>query len=106
MTTAQKLAMRAAAWTPYTLPNFAARYDLSGAAADATYLLNSGNAQLLADRSGNSAVNGLVLNAVNGNYASAPDAAPLRITGDIDLRGYGALPTWTGWVLARRKHRE
>lgn len=30
-----------------------------------------------------------------GNYFSTPDAAPLRITGDIDIRCNVALPSWT-----------
>lgn len=41
---------------------------------------------LLKDKSGNSEVNVLALNGVNGNYASSPNAVPLQITGDIDLR--------------------
>lgn len=50
---------------------------------------------LTADRSINSAVNGLVLNGANGNWASMPDSAALDIVGDIDLRSDIALPTWT-----------
>lgn len=37
----------------------------------------------------------LYLPGVNGNYASAPDAAPLDITGDIDLRVKVAMDDWT-----------
>jgi hypothetical protein len=33
--------------------------------------------------------------AVSGNYASTPDAAPLDITGDIDLRVWISLASWT-----------
>lgn len=51
--------------------------------------------QLIADRSGNSAVNGLVLNGVSGNYASAPSTAALNITGDIVLDCYLAPFDWT-----------
>jgi hypothetical protein len=39
--------------------------------------------------------NYLYLPGVNGNYASAPDAAALDITGDIDLRCKVALDDWT-----------
>ena len=70
MTTAQKLLLlMGQKFNPYLLPNTAARYGLDGAPSDSTYLLNSGNVALVADRSGNSAVNGLVLNKVVGNYA-------------------------------------
>ena len=39
--------------------------------------------------------NYLYLPAVIGNYASAPDAAPLKITGDIDIVVRVALDDWT-----------
>jgi hypothetical protein len=39
--------------------------------------------------------NYLYLPGVNGNYASAPDAAALDITGDIDLRVKAAFDDWT-----------
>ena len=39
--------------------------------------------------------NYLYLPGVSGNYASAPDAAPLDITGDIDIRVKVALDDWT-----------
>lgn len=35
------------------------------------------------------------LNGVSGNYFSTPDSAALDITGDIDLRWYGAMDDWT-----------
>lgn len=35
------------------------------------------------------------LPGVTGNYCSTPDAAPLHITGDIDLRCRVAMDTWT-----------
>lgn len=42
---------------------------------------------------------------VSGAYASTPDAAPVRITGDLDLRAQVALADWTpavsGSVIAR-----
>lgn len=72
---------------PFQLPGNEAYYDLSGGAADSTYLIDGSNRlMLVADRSGNSAENGLVLNASLG--ASTPDSAELSITGDIDIRVY------------------
>jgi hypothetical protein len=38
---------------------------------------------------------GLALTGTAGNYASSPNAAPLQITGDIDLRCKVALDDWT-----------
>jgi hypothetical protein len=38
---------------------------------------------------------GLILPGVTGNWASAPDAAPLRVTGDIDLLCRVSLVDWT-----------
>lgn len=35
------------------------------------------------------------LNGVIGNYLSVPDSAALDITGDIDIRWYGSLDSWT-----------
>lgn len=71
-------------------------YSVDGAPSDSTYLLDGPNRVILvADKSGNSAVNGLVLNGVAGNYASAPDSASLSVTGDIDLRVQVALADWT-----------
>jgi hypothetical protein len=71
-------------WTPYSLPNIAARYDVS----DLSSLIYDGSNRvgLYSDKSGNSAENCLVLNGVAGNYASRPDAAVISILGDIDLR--------------------
>lgn len=42
-----------------------------------------------------SGTNYLWLPAVNGNYASTPDAAPLDITGDIDIHVFLAAADWT-----------
>lgn len=81
--------------SPYFLPNIAARYSLDGAESDSTYKLNSGNVALIADRSGNSAVNGLVLNATSGNDATSPDSDALRITSTIDLIGLVAMNDYT-----------
>lgn len=52
------------------LANNAAWYSLAGAPSDSTYLLNSGNVTLIADKTPNSQVNGLVLNGVEGNFAN------------------------------------
>ena len=52
--------------------------------------------------------NYLYLPGVSGNYASAPDAAPLRITGDIDVRVKVAMDDWTPStqmrLIARRQN--
>jgi hypothetical protein len=62
--------------SPLELPNLAAWYALDGIASDSTYLISGSNElKLVADRSGNSAVNGLVLNGVVGCNASTPDIA-------------------------------
>lgn len=75
--------------SPAQLPNLATWYDASDKNSmrnDAGAVPASGDSiKLWADKSGNSAVNCLVLNGVNGNYASAPNAAPLQITGDQTL---------------------
>jgi hypothetical protein len=83
-------------WSPYRLPNKAAVYSLDGPESDATYLTNGlGRVRLIADRSGNSAENCLVLNGAASNNASSLDSAPLSITGDIDVRVRVALTDWT-----------
>lgn len=82
-------------FSPYRLPNIAARYSLDGPAGDSTYIVGGGTLALRADRSGNSGVNGLVLNGVAGNSASSPDSVPLSISGSIDLRCDVAMNDWT-----------
>lgn len=77
---------RAASPAAFSATN-AAWYSLAGAPSDSTYLLRTGVA-LIADRSGNSAVNGIYFPPIAGNEISTPDAAPNRITGDIDVRLY------------------
>lgn len=63
-------------FNPYLLPNKALEWSLKGAPGDASYLLDGSNLlSLMADRSGNSAENCLVLNGVTGNNASVPNAA-------------------------------
>lgn len=62
-----------AAFNPSMLPNLAAKYDLSldaSTTSDYIRIDSSNRVSLLADTSGNSAVNCLVLNGVSGNYVS------------------------------------
>jgi len=76
---------------------------VNGAAAitGAAYLIIKANPRviLIGDKSGNSSTNVLCLNGVNGNFASAADAAALDITGDIDLRFYGQLVSWASGAI-------
>lgn len=73
--------------------NLAARYDASD---PASLVYDSSNrVSLWADKSGNSNTNALIMNGVAGNYASSPDSAAVSVTGDIDIRWYGALTDWT-----------
>lgn len=76
---------------PTQLPGLAAWYDLR----DAGSYITATGVKLLGDKSGNSGVKVLCLNGVVGNYASTPDAVPLQITGDIDLRCKVNLPLIT-----------
>lgn len=75
---------RQALTTPLELPGTAAWYDLS----KLTSLIYDGSnrLQLVADVSGNSAVNGLCLNGVAGNYAGAPNLATYHAATDKDIR--------------------
>jgi len=76
----------------------AALYSLQGSKSDATYQCDSSSPpkiSLIADRSGNSSTNCLVLNGVTYNYAWAPSSAALQITGDIDLRCQIMLSSWS-----------
>jgi hypothetical protein len=95
MTPAVRQILLGSPFSPYRLQNNAAAYSLSGAASDSTYLTGASGLYYVADRSGNSSVNGLVLPGVASNYASAPDAAPLRITGDIEIIARVSLNDWT-----------
>lgn len=73
-------------FNPYSMADIAARYSLDGPAGDAMYLIDGSNRLMLtADRSGNSAVNGLVLNASSGNYGSAPSSSALNPAGNFSL---------------------
>lgn len=70
---------------PYVLPNQVFQHSFRGIAGDSTYLIDESNRWLLAaDRSGNSAVNGLVTNGVSGNNASFPALPPFG-TGNFTL---------------------
>jgi len=88
-----RLMRGALTFNPTDLPNLAAWYDVSDASS---FKMDTSNrVSLLSDKSGNSAVNCLVLNGATGNYASSPDSAALDIVGDIDLRTQVALADWT-----------
>ncbi len=83
--------------SPLQLGNVAAWFD---ALDSASMIYDSSNRiALRCDKSGNSGTGsgtstGLYLRTATGQYASAPDAAPLRITGDIDIRADLALATY------------
>jgi len=74
--------------SPRDLPGLALWLD----SKDVSSLRNDAGAQpvttdgikLASDKSGNSSVNVLCLNGVEGNYVSAPNAVPLQIVADID----------------------
>lgn len=71
MTPAARNVILGAPFDPYRLTNNAAAYSLAGAAGDSTYLVDGSNRlYYVADRSGNSAVNGLILPLSTSNYAS------------------------------------
>lgn len=75
--------------SPQSLSSLAAWYDASDVSSmrnNAGAIPASGDSiKLIGDKSGNSAVNCLVLNGAAGNYASAPSTAALQITADIGL---------------------
>ena len=86
--------------SPAQLPGLATWYDASDVnsmrTAAGAVPANGDAVALVADKSGNSAVNCLVLNGVAGNnYGWAPDSAALSITGEIDLRADIAATTYT-----------
>jgi len=93
---------------PQQLPSLAAWYDVSDTSSMLrayNTAVSSGNpVMLVADKSGNSAVNVLCLNGVAGNYASVPDAAALRLSSALDIDAQLLLPSWatgTQTVAAR-----
>jgi hypothetical protein len=68
-------------------------YSLDGPESDATYLTNGlGRVRLIADRSGNSAENCLVLNGSGSNYASTPQLVP---TGTWRIEAKVTATDWT-----------
>jgi hypothetical protein len=79
--------------TPAEIAGLAAWYDVSDAST--LRIDGSNRVSLVADKSGNSAVNCLCLNGVSGNYASTPDAAPLRLSTALDISAEIALDDWT-----------
>lgn len=96
MSPGAKLLLFGNGFNPSALPNNAAIYSLNGAESDSTYITNgSGRVTLCADRSGNSAVKGLVMNGGTGGGGSVPDSVALSITGDIDIQMFVAARTYT-----------
>lgn len=79
--------------SPTAYAGLAAWYDISDAGSLG---LSGTNTILVGDKSGNSAENGLVLNGASGNYASVPDSAPVKLTGDLDFRADVAPTSYTG----------
>jgi hypothetical protein len=73
-----------------TVPNLAAWYDLSD---PLSYTLGTG-VKLLADKSGNSAVNVLALNGSVANYASVPNSGPLDSFTALELVALVEAPNW------------
>lgn len=95
MTPAARNVILGAPFDPYRLGNNAAAYSLSGAAGDSTYLIDGSNLlYYVADRSGNSAVNGLITPGVTGNNATTPDASALDIT-SLDFAVRMSADDWT-----------
>lgn len=102
MTPGAKLAILGGQFNPYRQPYIAARYSLDGNPGDGTFLINGSNQiQLIADRSGNSSTNALVLPATTAGMASTPNAAPIQITGDIDIRCKLSQNTWVPGAATR-----
>lgn len=85
--------------SPLQLPGAKAWYDVSDLSSmrnDAGAIPSNGEGvKLISDKSGNSSVNVLCLNGVAGNNATAPSAAPLNITGDVDFRARIAADDWS-----------
>ena len=91
MTPSARHVLLGAPFDPYRLTNNAAAYSLSGAASDSTYLTGASGLYYVADRSGNSAVNGLVLPGVAGNTATTASkglTGNQTITADVQLTTY------------------
>jgi hypothetical protein len=90
--------------SPTALGNLSTWYDVNDVSS--LELDASNRCQLIADKSGNSSENCLVLPGVAGNYASTPDSAAVGITGDIDIKVKAAAADWspstTQTFLAKR----
>lgn len=83
----------AAVVSPTALAGTEAWYDIQDPSS--MVIDGSNRVSLVADKSGNSAENGLVLNGVAGNYASTPDSAALSPAGSFDIDVGVALNDWT-----------
>lgn len=90
--------------SPTALGNLSTWYDVNDVSS--LELDASNRCQLIADKSGNSSENCLVLPGVAGNYASTPDSAAVGITRDIDIKVKAAAADWspstTQTFLAKR----
>lgn len=79
-------------FNPAQLTNNAAIYSLSGAASDSTFIIDGSNRiQLIADRSGNSAVNAIVC---NGGASNSVTTANKSVTGNQTITFTAQLSTW------------
>jgi len=101
MTPAARNVLLGAPFDPYRLRNNAAAYSLSGAASDSTYLTGASGLYYVADRSGNSAVNVLLLPQVTGNRCGVLTGTNIG-TGDVSvsLTFQAALSAATAGVVA------
>jgi len=74
--------------------------DAAGATAGYVYTANGDNTASFAPAGGGGSAalsaGYLALPGSNGSYAQAPDAAGLRVAGDLDIRWYGSLGSLTG----------
>jgi hypothetical protein len=89
----RKFLLYCTGFSPYTQPNIAARYSLDGAPGDSTWIMDGSNRLVLvADRSGNSAENCLVLNGANSNY---PSTTKFILAGVCRLEAKLTPSSWT-----------
>jgi hypothetical protein len=89
----RKFLLYCTGFSPYTQPNIAARYSLDGAPGDSTWIMDGSNRLVLvADRSGNSAENCLVLNGANNNY---PSTTKFILAGVCRLEAKLTPSSWT-----------
>lgn len=80
-------------FNPYRVRGLEARYDYDR--LNSLVYDGSNKVQLTGDLSGNSAVNGLVLNGASGQWASTPSSNAVKISGDIWIDADLAMTTWT-----------